>query len=84
MYFIIDNWIFCFNYSRSVPGSGRLPGLSPVSTPSPKKRQLPSIPVDQQRANRDRGTTTVLYYTVVGKCFTINVLYYTVVENALQ
>ncbi|XP_052764130.1 regulating synaptic membrane exocytosis protein 2-like [Mya arenaria] len=34
----------------------RMAGMSPTSTPSPKKRQLPSIPVEQQRANRDRVT----------------------------
>ncbi|KAK3088809.1 hypothetical protein FSP39_024004 [Pinctada imbricata] len=35
---------------------GHLVGLSPSSTPSPKKRQLPAIPTDAQRASRDRVT----------------------------
>ncbi|XP_060601574.1 regulating synaptic membrane exocytosis protein 1-like isoform X2 [Ruditapes philippinarum] len=34
----------------------RMPGISPTSTPSPKKRQLPAIPVEAQRASRDRVT----------------------------
>ncbi|KAL4217596.1 regulating synaptic membrane exocytosis [Mactra antiquata] len=34
----------------------RMPGMSPTSTPSPKKRQLPAIPVEAQRASRDRVT----------------------------
>ena len=29
--------------------------MSPCSTPSPKKRQLPQIPIQAQHTNRDRG-----------------------------
>lgn len=39
-----------------------LPGTSPTSTPSPKKRQLPAIPVEAQRASRDRGMSYMLVY----------------------
>ena len=51
-------WTFVFAFSRSslnsTPVRG-LPGMSPTSTPSPKKRQLPAIPIEAQRASRDRG-----------------------------
>jgi len=43
----------CRNSTNSTPV--RMPGMSPTSTPSPKKRQLPAIPVDAQRASKDRG-----------------------------
>ena len=33
--------------------------MSPSSTPSPKKRQLPSIPLEAQMKSRDRGMLNV-------------------------
>jgi hypothetical protein len=33
--------------------------MSPSSTPSPKKRQLPSIPLEAQMKSRDRGILNV-------------------------
>ncbi|XP_025090828.1 regulating synaptic membrane exocytosis protein 2-like isoform X2 [Pomacea canaliculata] len=41
---------------RSLPASSRSSGGTPASTPSPKKRQLPAIPLEAQKASRDRVT----------------------------
>ncbi|KAK3798166.1 hypothetical protein RRG08_062763 [Elysia crispata] len=38
------------------PASSRSVGGTPTSTPSPKKRQLPAIPLEAQKASRDRVT----------------------------
>ncbi|GFN91092.1 regulating synaptic membrane exocytosis protein 2 [Plakobranchus ocellatus] len=38
------------------PASSRSVGGTPTSTPSPKKRQLPAIPKEAQKASRDRVT----------------------------
>ena len=48
------HYYFSRSSVSSTPVRG-LPGMSPTSTPSPKKRQLPAIPVEAQRAGRDRG-----------------------------
>ena len=41
---------------RPIPQQpGRTSNVTPNSTPSPKKRQLPQIPVQAQQASRDRG-----------------------------
>ena len=41
----------------ALPGHGRSASanVTPTSTPSPKKRQLPQIPAAAQQASRDRG-----------------------------
>uniref|UniRef100_A0A0L8FHP9 Regulating synaptic membrane exocytosis protein 2 n=1 Tax=Octopus bimaculoides TaxID=37653 RepID=A0A0L8FHP9_OCTBM len=41
---------------RVLPTTSRSAGGTPSSTPSPKKRQLPSIPIEAQIASRDRVT----------------------------
>ena len=40
---------------RALPPTSRSTGGTPGSTPSPKKRQLPAIPLEAQKASRDRG-----------------------------
>ncbi|KAK3576252.1 hypothetical protein CHS0354_027051 [Potamilus streckersoni] len=45
------------DHRSSLPGSqARVSSGTPTSTPSPKKRQLPAIPLEAQRASRDRVT----------------------------
>ncbi|KAK7480085.1 hypothetical protein BaRGS_00028645 [Batillaria attramentaria] len=41
---------------RTLPATSRSTGGTPGSTPSPKKRQLPAIPLEVQKASRDRVT----------------------------
>ncbi|XP_070209321.1 regulating synaptic membrane exocytosis protein 2-like isoform X2 [Littorina saxatilis] len=41
---------------RALPPTSRSTGGTPGSTPSPKKRQLPAIPLEAQKASRDRVT----------------------------
>ncbi|KAL8572844.1 hypothetical protein ACOMHN_011093 [Nucella lapillus] len=41
---------------RNLPPTSRSTGGTPGSTPSPKKRQLPAIPLEAQKASRDRVT----------------------------
>ena len=62
--FVTDTEItYCRFRSREiVPGASARAGppsrggtMSPCSTPSPKKRQLPQIPIQAQHASRDRG-----------------------------
>ena len=60
--FIVNDLYFreLVGSSRSgavLPGQGRSSSanVTPTSTPSPKKRQLPQIPVAAQNASRDRG-----------------------------
>ena len=45
---------------RALPPTSRSTGGTPGSTPSPKKRQLPAIPLEAQKASRDRGTSACL------------------------
>ena len=45
---------------RALPPTSRSTGGTPGSTPSPKKRQLPAIPLEAQKASRDRGTSLCL------------------------
>ena len=44
--------------SRVGHSSSRSANVTPTSTPSPKKRQLPQIPLQAQVASRDRGKSS--------------------------
>ncbi|KAL5014871.1 hypothetical protein ScPMuIL_009141 [Solemya velum] len=48
--------VFCIDRSNTTRSPARIPGGTPSSTPSPKKRQLPAIPLEAQMASRDRVT----------------------------
>ena len=67
----MNDTIHHYFYSRSsvnsTPVRG-LHGMSPTSTPSPKKRQLPAIPVEAQRAGRDRGKHHSLFFQKQLRC----------------